>query len=48
MCAQVGHGDDLPDELGEDFQQNETLLKKIHNALFQVSCLLSYYILDCC
>ncbi|BFZ05735.1 hypothetical protein BsWGS_08773 [Bradybaena similaris] len=32
----VGHGEGLPEELGEDFQQNETLLRKIHNALFQV------------
>jgi len=35
-ATEVGHGDGLPDELGEDFQQNETLLKKIHNALLQV------------
>ncbi|CAG5136504.1 unnamed protein product [Candidula unifasciata] len=33
---EVGYGEDLPIELGEDFQKDETLLRKIHNALLQV------------
>uniref|UniRef100_A0A0B6ZW15 Multifunctional methyltransferase subunit TRM112-like protein n=2 Tax=Arion vulgaris TaxID=1028688 RepID=A0A0B6ZW15_9EUPU len=35
-AIEVGHGEELPDELGEDFKENDTLLKKIHNALLQV------------
>ncbi|XP_012945326.1 multifunctional methyltransferase subunit TRM112 homolog A [Aplysia californica] len=35
-ATQVGHGDGLPEELGEDLKENDDVLKKIHNAMLQV------------
>ncbi|CAL1546494.1 unnamed protein product [Lymnaea stagnalis] len=35
-AVETGFGDGLPETLGENFQQDEELLKKIHNALLQV------------
>ncbi|XP_059148035.1 multifunctional methyltransferase subunit TRM112-like protein [Physella acuta] len=35
-AVETGHGDGLPSALGENYQQDEDLLKKIHNALLQV------------
>ncbi|XP_055897919.1 multifunctional methyltransferase subunit TRM112-like protein isoform X3 [Biomphalaria glabrata] len=35
-ATETGHGEDLPSALGENIEQDEELLKKIHNVLLQV------------
>lgn len=34
---QIGHGNGLPEELIEDYEENEEFLKKIHHVLMEVS-----------
>lgn len=37
FCAQIGHGDGLPEDLRDNYEDDEEFLKKAHHILMEVS-----------